>query len=1045
MKITPFSYRISLVAFLLLAGLVLSACGSQKSVSDGDLPTLAATSTSAPHVTATPLPVSALSDVALVDWDETSHFAAAMRSDYVSDIDEWVDGDRYYIEADVELNATAALITGSQRGRYVNKSQDTLDTVVFRLYPNLPAMGGIMRIESVKIDDQEVDFEVTERSSVLVVNLPEPLAPGEASETVINFVTVAERGMNASYGRFGYQLDLLAAPGWHPVFSVYEPNKNGWWMERASPQGDPHYATTALYEVYLTHAEKLVTAVSGVTIDEVDNGDGTVTEHIVTGPMRYSIIIASPVIGKVSEEVDGTTVNVYYLPGDERASAWGLEVGVDSVAAFNRQFGDYPYAELDIVETFTISGVEFPGVVVITNNSWENGSAGMQVTVSHEVAHQWWYGLVGNDQINNPWVDESLTTFSESSVYWPYAYEDGVARAHDRVQGSRNGYNFFRGSAGAVDLPMNLPVTAYPSNQYGVLIYSKGVVFYDELEREIGREALMAGLQSYFAEMKYDVAYAGDILRHMEAASGQELDAFFYEWIGDFEGLDLENENAPSAPAETIIEDAAAVDWNNTEHFAQAMHADYATDIDEWVDGNRYFIEASVDLNTTNAIVSGSQRAKYVNTSEDTLDTVVFRLYPNSPEMGGDMQIQSVKIDDQAVDFALSERDTVLTVTLPDSLEPSEYSEIIVNFVLKVNQGANSASYGRFGYSLDLLAAPGWHPVFSVYDPEKGGWWIEQADAQGDPHYATTALYEISLTHSIELTTIISGVTIDETQNEDGTVTEHIVTGPMRYSILMASPTIGKISDIVDDTTVNVYYLDGDESGAPWALDVGLDSMRIFNEQFGQYPYSELDIVETFTVSGVEFPGVIVITNDHWNNGNVNMQATVAHEVAHQWWYSVVGNDQVNYPWLDESLTTFSEASVYWRNIIPGEEEQANARVRRYREWYEDYINSPNSINLPMNLPVNAYNAQQYGPLIYGKGAVFYTELETEIGREALMAGLQAYFADQKYDIASTADILRHMEDASGQELDAFFYEWLGDFEGLDPAVIDDANNDDDS
>ena len=540
MQTPPLTYRLSLVALLIIIGLVASACGTQKSISDGELPTIAATNTSLPHVTATPVAGDEISEVSSVDWNETAHFAQAMRPDYVDDIEEWVEGDRYFIEASVELNSTAAIISGSQRARYVNKSEDILDTIVFRLYPNLPAMGGNMRVESVKIGDQTVDFEVTERNTVLVVLLLEPLAPGEASETVISFVTVAERGMNASYGRYGYQLDLLAAPGWHPVFSVYEPAKGGWWTERASPQGDPHYATTALYEVFLTHEEKLVTAVSGVTIDEIQNEDGTVTEHIVTGPMRYSIIIASPVIGKVSEVVDDTIVNVYYLPGDERGSDWALEVGVDSVRIFNEQLGDYPYAELDIVESFTISGVEFPGVIVINDRNWENGNVGMQVTVAHEVAHQWWYGLVGNDQVNNPWVDESLTTFTESSIYWRYAYEDGERRADDRIQGNRNNYNFFKGSAGSVDLPMNLPVTSYANNQYGMLIYAKGAVFYNELEREIGREALMAGLQSYFAEMKYDIAYTADILRHMEEASGQDLDALFYEWVGDFEGLDPE-------------------------------------------------------------------------------------------------------------------------------------------------------------------------------------------------------------------------------------------------------------------------------------------------------------------------------------------------------------------------------------------------------------------------------------------------------------------------------------------------------------------------
>lgn len=522
---------------LLVLSLFIAACGSNKSVKGGELPTLGPTDTARPHATSTPIPAPEVSRASSVDWtDLTAHYQA-MRTEFASDIDDWADGSRYYIEANVELNETAAVITGSQRTRFVNQKQDVLDSVAFRLYANLPRMVSQLRIVDVTIGDQPANYELMERNSTLMVYLDEELGTGDSVEIAIEFMTVLERGAVGSYGQSGYSKDLLVLPGWHPTLSVYE-DGTGWWVERPAQNGDELYGETALYELYVTHAENIVLAMSGLTVDEVTNADGTVTEHVVSGPMRYSLITASTTIGKLSDEVDGVTVNVFYFPGDERGAEWALQVGVDSVEVFNREFGDYPYAELDIMETYNFAGIEYPGIVVITENSWTNGSLGLETVVAHEVAHQWWYGLVGNNQIRSPWLDESLTTFSET-VYFREVYADGEL-AENAIQNSRNFYNFFKGSAGSVDLPLNTSYYNIDNNQTRVILYDKGRVFYDELERLVGRDAFMAGLKTYFAEFRYGVAQPVDILRHMEEASGEDLDAFFYEWVGNFEGLDQE-------------------------------------------------------------------------------------------------------------------------------------------------------------------------------------------------------------------------------------------------------------------------------------------------------------------------------------------------------------------------------------------------------------------------------------------------------------------------------------------------------------------------
>ena len=83
-----------------------------------------------------------------------------------------------------------------------------------------------------------------------------------------------------------------------------------------------------------------------------------------------------------------------------------LAAAQKSVSTFSASFGPYPYPELDVVlGAFPdFGGMEYPTIVFSEVDKW---------TVAHEVAHQWWYGLVGNDQYSEPWLDESLATWSE--------------------------------------------------------------------------------------------------------------------------------------------------------------------------------------------------------------------------------------------------------------------------------------------------------------------------------------------------------------------------------------------------------------------------------------------------------------------------------------------------------------------------------------------------------------------------------------------------------------------------------------------------------
>lgn len=510
----------------------LSACGNSASHTGG-LPALPPTITAVPPSTPTDLPVSGPVRFPVVDWNDISKFRAAMRPEFAGDIDEFVNRNRYYIEANLVFDGGVAILRGAERVRYTNHSADTLHEIVFRLYPNIPALGGRMIVYQTKIGDNPVSTTLSERETVLIVPLSAPLLPGQSVEMELQFGVTAERGMYASYGAFGFQDQVFSGPEWYPALSVYQAG-HGWWTERPSPVGDAAFTETGLYEIYLTVPEKFVIALSGSEIERFPAGNGMMTYHYVSGPMRDSLLVASPLFGKLSGQVDGITVNVYFWPGGESAAEEVLQVASNALHVFNETFGPYPFAELDVAETFNYTAIEYPGAIVVADRFWKRGDQFMETAVAHEIGHQWFYSVVGNNQVDEPWLDESLTSFTEY-VYMRALYSE--KRYQDYVQQDQDLYNNYK-STGAPDMALDQPVSAFSDNSYGMIIYTKGPLFFLELEKTLGDDLFFKALRLYYSRMRYEVATSRDLLAAFNDATGQKLDGLFYQWAGEFDGLD---------------------------------------------------------------------------------------------------------------------------------------------------------------------------------------------------------------------------------------------------------------------------------------------------------------------------------------------------------------------------------------------------------------------------------------------------------------------------------------------------------------------------
>jgi len=439
----------------------------------------------------------------------------------------------------------------------------------------------------------------------------------------------------------------------------------------------------------------------------------------------------------------------------------------------------------------------------------------------------------------------------------------------------------------------------------------------------------------------------------------------------------------------------------------------------------RYAIRVSLDFDQHR--LTGHLRVDYTNTESVPLDVLYFRLYPNGHKSygnDGSMEVSNVTKAGVPVIPELSLEDTVLAVPLISTLPVGGQTVIEMDFITNVPVELGSYGYGIYAFSDNVLSLASWFPMLAVYDED--GWNLDPVSVMGDSVYSDAAFFTVDVQISPDLTLVATGVEI-ASQEREGALQVRYASGPVRDFMIVASPDFVKASENVEGVQVNSYYLPGDQQGGEKALQVTLDSVQAFNHRFGIYPYKELDIVETPLqyASGVEYPGLFLLGKVLYQNPNdPKLTYVTAHEAGHQWWYSVVGNDVFDHPWLDESLTTYT--SPLYFDATQGDRAYQEA-VGYFQGRYDSFVSkyADDQITASLSHYESRGDPTAYSVIVYSKGAIFFAALRKEIGDEAFFQALQDYYARFKYQIAAPDDLLEAFQKASGKDLGEFYQKWL--------------------
>lgn len=415
-----------------------------------------------------------------------------------------------------------------------NLEIEPLDSIYFRLMPNGGKSYGPGRLEitSALLDGEPVQVASADPSIVQLV-LNEPLAVGGKARIQFEFEGEVPlefgEGSSGGYGIFNYSEGVMALSGWFPILAVYD--QDGWNLDPVSAIGDSVYSDAAFFDVVISAPADLTVIATGVEAERQTIEDQTL-RHYVSGPARDFFIILSPDYERTSRELDGTRVNSYTLPGHADSSQQALEIALDSLRVFNESFGPYPFVELDIVEAPMRGalGVEFPGIVLVASQLYDERGDSFVIATAHEVAHQWWYNVVGNDVFDEPWLDEALATYS-SAVYFQAVYGENSYRGFAEYWQSRYDQLVERGADEPVTRSLDYFESLDNSSVYAGVVYTKGALFLKTIREQIGDEAFFQALNDYYADNHYQIATASDLLDAFKAASGRDLSQVYQKWL----------------------------------------------------------------------------------------------------------------------------------------------------------------------------------------------------------------------------------------------------------------------------------------------------------------------------------------------------------------------------------------------------------------------------------------------------------------------------------------------------------------------------------
>lgn len=443
-----------------------------------------------------------------------------------------------------------------------------------------------------------------------------------------------------------------------------------------------------------------------------------------------------------------------------------------------------------------------------------------------------------------------------------------------------------------------------------------------------------------------------------------------------------------------------------------------------------YEITAILDAEKKTAKVE--QTVDYYNSTEVVLDEVCFHLYPSAFREGarfcpvpesmregayvgdddyGGIEITSVAVCGEKQTASVEGQDEDILVVNIGTLQPSESIEIFIEYNLDI-----PAVRHRFGYLGQTINLGNFYPIACVF--EDGNFVTSPYYENGDPFYSDVADYDVTIIVPEQYSVAMTGGG-EKTECDGGNAAYRSQIKKVRDFAIVCGQMSAVEKNVNGVKVSYMYTTDNDPQGT---LSAACDAIRTFSSMIGKYPYSSYTVVQTaFLHGGMEYPTLSMISDK--TDGEVKKEVVI-HETAHQWWYGVVGNDEVKYPWLDEGLTEYTTSLFYREN--PSYGVSFDARIADALGSFVLYSEASGNGNSAMTRSLGEYSSPfEYSYMTYVKGELMFSSLHSLLGDEAFFSGLKKYYDECAYKNARPDDLIGAFERSGKKELKSFFDSWL--------------------
>lgn len=421
---------------------------------------------------------------------------------------------------------------------YTNRTGDTLDTLLLRTwagayareetspaaidafydacYPSGFDPGGIA-VEGVWWNGERADARFIDGAgTALQVSIP--ALSGQQSGRLLLRCRIT---IPTCAHRFGHSQGIWQFGNALPILAVYE---NGQWrVDEYSPIGDPFYSECANYSVSLVTPQGFACASAGSQTVE-KRSDGTQCLNMRALAVRDFGFALSENWQKARQRINGIWVTAYG-PSQESAKR-AAQDAARAIKIYGTLYGEYAWDTYTVCAVdFPFGGMEYPGLAFIGLPAFENNQAdSLELILAHETAHQWFYALVGSDQVHEPWQDEALSEYAMLRYvlerYGRGAYENlCITRAEAPMR---------------EHIPQRVtpatPITGFGSlDVYSAVVYGRGCALMLAAEQLTGKMDLF--LQSYCDQYAFKLASRQDFTLLLNDVTGEDLTPLMIDYL----------------------------------------------------------------------------------------------------------------------------------------------------------------------------------------------------------------------------------------------------------------------------------------------------------------------------------------------------------------------------------------------------------------------------------------------------------------------------------------------------------------------------------